>query len=69
MAFINAAKLQFGIPCGRIIGHVVSKDGIVVDPDKIVAIIAYEIPIHITGVKGFWEQQATIDVLSIYMQK
>jgi hypothetical protein len=50
---INAAKSQFLVPCGRLLGHIVSKEGIAVDPDKIAAILLLPIPLHITGVKSF----------------
>jgi hypothetical protein len=50
---INAAKSQFLVPCGRLLGHIVSKEGIAVDPDKIVAILLLPISLHITGVKSY----------------
>jgi hypothetical protein len=50
---INAAKSEFLVPCGRLLGHIVSKEGIAVDPDKVAAILLLPIPEHITGVKAF----------------
>ena len=50
---INAIKSQFTVPCGRIVGHIVSKSGICVDPDKVAAILKLEIPEHMTALKGF----------------
>jgi hypothetical protein len=50
---INATKPEFLVPCGRLLGHIVSKEGIVVDPDKIFAILLLPIPLHIMGVKSF----------------
>ena len=34
----NPAKCAFGITSGALLGHIVSKDGIAVDPNKISAI-------------------------------
>jgi hypothetical protein len=48
---INAPKYEFLVPCGRLLGHIESKDGIAVDPDKTGAIFLLLIPLHITGVK------------------
>jgi hypothetical protein len=50
---INVAKSEFLVPCGRLLGHIVSKEGIAVDPDKVAAILLVPIPKHITGVKAF----------------
>jgi hypothetical protein len=50
---INAAKFEFLVPYGRLLGHIVSKEGITVDPDKVAAILLLPIPEHITGVKAF----------------
>jgi hypothetical protein len=50
---INVAKSEFIVPCGRLLGHNVSKEGIAVDPDNVAAILLLPIPKHITGVKAF----------------
>jgi hypothetical protein len=50
---INAAKFEFIVPCGRLFGHIVSNEGIAVDPDKVASILLLPIPEHITGVKAF----------------
>ena len=50
---INAAKSEFAVPCGRLVGHIVSNRGIGVDPDKVAAIRKLEIPEHMTALKGF----------------
>ena len=49
---INAAKSKFAVPCGRLVGHIVSHKEIGVDPDKIAAIQKLEIPEHMTTLKG-----------------
>ena len=36
---LNPEKIAFGITSGALLGHIVSKEGIVVDPNKITAII------------------------------
>ena len=46
---INAAKSKFLVPCGKLLGHIVSKEGIAVDP----AILLLPILEHITSVKAF----------------
>ena len=35
---LNAAKCQFAVPYGKLLGHIVSKEGISIDPDKIALI-------------------------------
>ena len=36
---LNTAKCVFGVTSGNLLGHIVSKDGIAVDPDKVKAIL------------------------------
>ena len=36
---LNPEKCVFGIANGNLLGHIVSKDGIAVDPDKVKAIL------------------------------
>ena len=50
---INATKSEFAVPCGRLIGHIVSNKGIDIDPDKVAAIQKLEIPEHMTALKEF----------------
>ena len=50
---INATKSEFTVPCGRLVGHIVSSKGIGVDLDKVVAIQKLEIPEHMTALNGF----------------
>ena len=41
---LNPAKCAFGVTSGTLLGHIVSKDGIAVDPGKIEAIIKSPTP-------------------------
>ena len=41
---LNPTKCTFGVTSGTLLGHTMSKDGIVVDPDQIKAIIEAETP-------------------------
>ena len=41
------------VPCGRLVGHIVSNKWIGVDLDKVAAIQKVEIPEHMTALKGF----------------
>ena len=50
---INAAKSVFLVPFGRLVGHIVSEQGIATDPDKIANIVFLSIPTTVTEVKGF----------------
>ena len=50
---MNAVKSELAVPCGRLVGHIVSNKGIGVDPDKVAAIQKLEIPKHMTALKGF----------------
>ena len=48
---INAARSV--VPQGRLVCHIVSKEGIAIDPDKVGVILTLPIREHIIGVKGF----------------
>ena len=50
---INVAKSIFLVPFGRLVGHIVSEQGIATDPDKIANIVSLPIPTTVTEVKGF----------------
>ena len=41
---LNLAKCAFGFTSGALLGHIVSKEGIAVDPNKIMAIIEAKPP-------------------------
>ena len=50
---LNAAKCQFVVPYGKLLGHRVSKRGMYTDPDKVSKIVNLPIPTTITQVRGF----------------
>jgi hypothetical protein len=50
---INAAKSQFAVPFGKLVGHIVSKQGIATDPDKVAIIVQLSQPNTITEVRAF----------------
>ena len=51
---LNAAKCQFVVPYGKNLGHIVSADGIGVDPDKITLIENFPRPQTVRGVRSFY---------------
>ena len=50
---INVTKSVFLVPFCRLMGHIVSEQGIATDLDKIATIVSSPIPTTITEVKGF----------------
>jgi len=50
---LNAAKCQFVVPYGKLLGHIVSVKGICTDPHKVAKIAKLPIPATITQVRGF----------------
>jgi hypothetical protein len=50
---LNSDKCQFGMPFGRLLGHVVSRTGISTDPDKIRVIVQLPIPTTVSKVRAF----------------
>ena len=44
---LNPTKFAFGVTSGTLLGHIVSSEGILVDPDKIVAIIEAPAPTNV----------------------
>ena len=51
---LNAAKCQFVVPYGKLLGHIVSADGKGVDPDKITLIEKFPRPQTMRGVRSFY---------------
>lgn len=50
---LNSDKCHFGVPFGKLLGHIVSAAGIAMDPDKIKIILELPVPETISGVRGF----------------
>lgn len=50
---LNAAKSQFLVPYGKLLGHIVSVQGMATDPYKVAAIANLPIPNTVSEVKGF----------------
>ena len=52
---LNSEKCTFGVPSGKLLGHIVSKAGIATDPDKVKKIANLLHPDTVSGVCGFVE--------------
>ena len=52
--YAKISKCEFWLDQVTFLGHVVSKDGIQVDPQKIEAIIDWPRPTTVTEVRSFW---------------
>jgi hypothetical protein len=50
---INTAKSVFLVPFGRLVGHIISKQGVATDPEKIAIIASLPLPTTVSEVKGF----------------
>jgi hypothetical protein len=50
---LNTAKCQFVVPFGKLLGHIVSANGIEVDLDKIALIVNFPRPTTVRGVRSF----------------
>ena len=53
---LNPAKCVFGVASGNLLGHVVSKEGIAVDPDKVRAILEAPTPNNTKALRRFLGQ-------------
>lgn len=50
---LNPKKCRLMVPQGRLLGHIVCKEGLKTDPDKIRVILEMEAPSDVMGVKSF----------------
>ena len=50
---LNPKKCTFGVTSGKLLGHIVSKRGIEVDPEKIIAILDMPSPRTEREIRGF----------------
>ena len=53
---LNPKKSVFCVTEGKLLGHIVSQEGIKIDPDRVEAIQRLSLPINKTGVKSFFGQ-------------
>ena len=53
---LNPEKCVFGVTSGALLGHIVSNDGIVVDPDKVKAILQAPAPTNAKALSRFLGQ-------------
>ena len=53
---LNPKKSIFCVTEGKLLGHIVSQEGIKIDPDRVEAIQRLSLPINKTGVKSFFGQ-------------
>lgn len=50
---LNPKKCIFGVPQGKLLGHIVSKEGVSIDPDQVKAIKDFPLPVNKKGVQSF----------------
>ena len=50
---LNPAKCVFATNKGRLLGHIVSKDGLTIDPERLKAILSLPLPHHKKGLQSF----------------
>jgi len=53
---LNPKKSLFGLEEGKLLGHIISKDGIRIDPDRIQAILQVPHPRNIKELQAFLEK-------------
>ena len=51
--YLNFEKCTFGVPSGKLLGHIVSKARIATDPNKVKKIANLPRPDTVSGVRGF----------------
>lgn len=50
---LNPKKCRFMVPQGKLLGHIVCKEGLKMDPYKVEVIVNMESPMDVTGMKSF----------------
>ena len=50
---LNLGKFVFGIDEGKLLGHIISKDGVKIDPEKIEAIKKIPLPKNVKALQSF----------------
>jgi hypothetical protein len=53
---LNPAKSVFGVTEGKLLGHIISKDGVKIDPERIEAIKKVPLPISKKSLQSFLGQ-------------
>jgi hypothetical protein len=53
---LNPKKLVFCVTEGKLLGHIVSQEGVKIDPNRVKAIQQLSLPLSKTGVKSFFGQ-------------
>ena len=53
---LNAKKLVFCVIEGKMLGHILSQDGVKIDPDRVKPIQQLSLPLSKIGVKSFFGQ-------------
>lgn len=53
---LNPKKCVFGVLEGKLLGHVVSKDGVKIDPERVIAIDKVPQPRNVKGMQYFFGQ-------------
>ena len=51
---LNPKKSIFGVTEGKLLGHIVSKEGIRIDPERVKAIQQLSLPMSKPGVRSFF---------------
>lgn len=50
---LNPQKCMFRVPQGKLLGHIVSKEGVSIDPDRVKEIKEVPLPVNKKGVQSF----------------
>ena len=64
---VNPAKCAFGVTSGALLGHIVSKEGIAVDPNKIYAIKRAKMPVNAKALSRFLGQKRWHNLMIHYL--
>lgn len=53
---LNPKKCAFGVKEGKLLGHIVSKDGVKIDPERVISIDKVQQAQSIKGIQSFFGQ-------------
>ena len=53
---LNPRKCTFGVTEGKLLGHIVSKEGVKIDPERVAAIDKVQKPKNVKGIQSFFGQ-------------